>query len=123
MATRSSSGFTLIELLVVIGIVGILASIAISSYGSTKQNAMDARAQADLKSAASAQEAYYIDHSTYGSCGSTPDCELRLAPWRASNGVLLTITATTTGFAGTASHPSGTGTTYAWDSNSGGMQR
>ncbi|OGE07316.1 hypothetical protein A2615_00525, partial [Candidatus Curtissbacteria bacterium RIFOXYD1_FULL_41_36] len=41
-------GFTLIELLVVITIIGILAAIAIVSYGGTQERARDSRRKSDL---------------------------------------------------------------------------
>ena len=45
-----SSGYTLVELLVNIAIIGILTSIAISTYMSYKEQANLARAKVDLKS-------------------------------------------------------------------------
>ena len=58
-------GFTLIELLIVIAIIGILASIAIPTFATYRTRAYDSAVISDLRNAATAQEAYYIDYDTY----------------------------------------------------------
>ena len=60
-----NKGFTLLELLVAIGIIGILASLAIIQYVTYKQRAFDARALSDMRNAMSAQEAYFATHETF----------------------------------------------------------
>jgi prepilin-type N-terminal cleavage/methylation domain-containing protein len=60
---REERGFTLIELLVVIVILGILVAIAVPSYLSFRGNAQDAAAQANVRSAIPAAEAWYQDTS------------------------------------------------------------
>ena len=61
----NEKGFTLIELLVVIIIIGILLAIAIPSYLSFRARANKSAAQANVRSAIPAVEAFYADNSTY----------------------------------------------------------
>ncbi len=67
---KKNEGFTLIELMIVIAIIGILAAIAIPQFSAYRQRSYNAAAEADLRNAATAQEAYYVDAQTY----TTNDC-------------------------------------------------
>lgn len=62
---ESSKGFTLIELLVVVAIIGLLASIILSSLNVARQKGRDARRIADLKEVQTALELYYSNHNGY----------------------------------------------------------
>ena len=64
---KNESGFTLIELMIVIAIIGILAAIAIPQFAAYRKRSYNSAANADLRNAATAQEAYYVDYSTYAS--------------------------------------------------------
>ena len=59
------TGFTLIELLVVIGIISILASIAIMQYQNFRVRAVDTAAKSDLKNAMAAIENYFVTNNSY----------------------------------------------------------
>ena len=63
--SRNEGGFTLIELLVVIIIIGILLAIAIPSYMQFRNRANNSAAQANVRSAIPAVEAYFADNNSY----------------------------------------------------------
>jgi len=62
---NEESGFTLIELLIVLVIIGILLAIAVPSYLGFKDRANKSAAQANVRSAIPAVEAFYADNGTY----------------------------------------------------------
>ena len=64
---KNEKGFTLIELMIVIAIIGILAAIAIPQFSAYRQRSYNSAANADLRNAATAQEAYYVDNMIYSS--------------------------------------------------------
>ncbi len=67
MNKKDEKGFTLIELMIVIAIIGILAAIAIPQFSAYRTKSYNSAAQSDVRNLATAQEAYYVDNSTYAS--------------------------------------------------------
>ena len=94
---QDKKGFTLIELLIVVVIIGILAAIAIPKFSATREKAYFAAMKSDLKNLASQQEIWYSDSYAY----STATTDLSFTN---SDGVLVTIAATSSGWSGTATH-------------------
>jgi len=58
-------GFTLIELLVVVGIMAMLAALAVIALNNARQRARDTRRLADVKQIQTALELYYLDNNQY----------------------------------------------------------
>ena len=61
----SKKGFTLIELLIVVAIIAILAAIAVPNFLEAQVRSKVSRVKADMRSCATALEAYCIDHNAY----------------------------------------------------------
>jgi prepilin-type N-terminal cleavage/methylation domain-containing protein len=99
MASRTRRGFTLIEMLIVVVIIGVVAAIAIPKFNNTKSKSNAATLRSDLRNIASAQEAYFFEHSAYASSPSL----LKVNP---SPGVIVTIvSATSAGWSAKVTHP------------------
>jgi prepilin-type N-terminal cleavage/methylation domain-containing protein len=90
-------GFTLIELLMVIVIIGILVTVLIPRFASSREKAYVAAMKSDLRNLATSEESYYYDYSAYAS-------SLSLLPaYNPTAGVTLTINAAGVGgWSGTA---------------------
>jgi type II secretion system protein G len=58
-------GFTLIELLIVVAIIAILAAIAVPNFLEAQVRSKVSRAKTDMRTLATALEAYYIDNNDY----------------------------------------------------------
>jgi type IV pilus assembly protein PilA len=117
-ALKNNEGFTLIELLVVVAIIGILAAIAIPQFALYRQRGFDARAQSDLRNAATAEEAYFATNNAYADCTET-DCN-SVIQFKPSGGVALTMKAATGTFTGSSRHSNGA-IQWNYDSAAGGI--
>jgi prepilin-type N-terminal cleavage/methylation domain-containing protein len=58
-------GFTLIELLIVVAIIAILAAIAVPNFLEAQTRSKVSRTKADMRSIATAMEAYAVDWNSY----------------------------------------------------------
>jgi type IV pilus assembly protein PilA len=97
---RIGRGFTLIELLVVMLIIGVLASIAVPKYQSTKNRAYLSNIRSDLRNISSRQEEYYNSNETYTT-------DLTKLGFDGSNGVKITLVeGNQGGWSASATHPS-----------------
>jgi type IV pilus assembly protein PilA len=114
-------GFTLLELLVVVAILGILAVIAMAQFTAYRRKGFDARANHDLRAAATAEEAYYATTQIYLGgplvTGFLPGFVLSATV----SGAMDVVTGNNPAFSGTATSSDGTGKIYSYDSAIGGM--
>jgi len=62
---KSRTAFTLIELLIVVAIIAILAAIAVPNFLEAQVRAKVSRVNADMRSLATALEAYFVDYNHY----------------------------------------------------------
>jgi len=62
---RTPGGFTLIELLIVVAIIAILAAIAVPNFLEAQVRSKVSRTRADMRTLATALEAYNVDKNRY----------------------------------------------------------
>lgn len=78
---RRQRGFTLIELLIVVAIIGIIAAIAIPNLLNAINRGRQKRSMADMRSIATAVEAYAVDNSFYPKAVTLPtNLETHISP-------------------------------------------
>ena len=111
---RNSKGFTLIELLIVVVIIGILATIAIPQFASTKEKAFDASAKSDIRNAMSAMEAYYTDNQVYATNA------LGSGNFTTSQGITISSAGSAAGYAITSTHASSSNSYHVTVGSAGG---
>src|SRR5215467_3020456 len=114
---QNDSGFTLIELLVVVAIIGILAAIAIPQFAAYRKRGYEATLKADLRNAATSEEAYFAQNQAYKSgalSSSTPPGYNKSADISS-----ITSVAGSNTFVLTATHANCAGITWTYDSTAG----
>jgi prepilin-type N-terminal cleavage/methylation domain-containing protein len=67
---RSSGGFSLLELLIVVGIILVIATMAIPSLLRSRQTANEHAAVATLRSISNAEASYVANGGSYGSASA-----------------------------------------------------
>ncbi len=106
MTKKDERGFTLIELMIVIAIIGILAAIAIPQFSAYRVRSFNSASQADLRNAATAQEAYFVDNQTYTATTATLTGST-YGLYLSANVSVTAMTATASTYAITTSHSAG----------------
>ncbi|HMA45262.1 MAG TPA: prepilin-type N-terminal cleavage/methylation domain-containing protein [Gemmatimonadales bacterium] len=65
MIRRSDAGWTLVELIIIMAIIGLLATIVIPRFTTTRDKALVATMKSDLRNLMTMEEARKVDSGTY----------------------------------------------------------
>jgi prepilin-type N-terminal cleavage/methylation domain-containing protein len=97
---RARAGFTLVEIIVVVVIIGLLATIVIPKFSSSRERALVTAMKSDLRNLLTVQEGWMADSGSYATSFPT-------TIWRTSTGVTgPTITLTANGWTASVGHMS-----------------
>jgi len=102
-AFKNNKGFTLIELLTVIGIIGVLAAIAIPVFNQYKSRALDSETKSHLHNVYLACKGYWTDNGSGNSC-TVPIASGTAYGYIQTPTVSITASGGETTFIGAASH-------------------
>jgi len=107
-------GFTLIEMLMVMVIIGILVTILIPRFATSRDKAFVTAMKSDLRNLATAEESYFYDNDSY-----SPDLT-QLPAFTSTSGVTVAISAASqTGWAASASSVNSSELCYLFVGNMG----
>ncbi|MFQ5681776.1 MAG: type IV pilin protein [Candidatus Binatia bacterium] len=116
---KAEGGFTLIELLVVIAIIGILAAIAIPQFAAYRKRGFEANVKADLRNAATAQEAYFVTNNAYKTCTACTSSDIE--GYNKSASVAVNTGGGTSTFTLTATHANCSTNVWTYLSSTGAI--
>lgn len=104
MTRRAPPGFTVVEILIVVVIIGLLATIVIPKFGSSREKALITSMKSDLRNLMTQQESRMADSGNYTTSFPT-------TIWRPTAGVTgPTIATTSDGWTAIVGHVSSTKT-------------
>jgi prepilin-type N-terminal cleavage/methylation domain-containing protein len=100
MIRRPRVGFTLVEVIIVVVIIGLLATIVIPKFSSSREKALVTAMKSDLRNLLTVQEGWMADSGSYATSFPT-------TIWRTTTGVTgPTITLTANGWTASVGHMS-----------------
>jgi type IV pilus assembly protein PilA len=115
---KTTHGISLVELLMVIGIISLLAAIAMPQFVAYRTRAADSQMKSDLKNAAIAMESYYAEYRVYPA--SVPAIAAVGFTQTTGVGLVINVTSPST-FTLTASAPNGSQPSFTYTSSTGAI--